>query len=72
MEVLNNVAATPTPYTLPNGVGVLEMPYDGDSKTFINAPMAYRIEGVVYGKSSHNSDTFKIVYRTDQVLAEIL
>lgn len=52
-------------YDLPNGVGVIAIYYDGSCQEFKEAPNALEMAGRLYGKSSHNSDTFEIVYRTD-------
>lgn len=57
------------PYELPNGVGVIEIPYDGTEVGFWQAPGGLRYNGRVYGRSSHNSDTFRITYRTDKPCA---
>lgn len=68
MQILENVVPC-DPYELPNGVGVIELPYDGTVLAFHKAPGGLMHNNRVYGKSSHNSDTFKIVYRTDQNIA---
>lgn len=47
------------------GVDWLEVPYDGTSLDYRHAPHAVSFNGIVYGKASHNSDTFRITYRTD-------
>ncbi len=55
--------------TLPNGVGYIELAYDGTYDAFKQAPAGLKMNGRLYGKSSHNSDTYKIVYRTDHQFA---
>jgi hypothetical protein len=55
---------------LPNGVRYIEIEYDGTHEAFKNAPNALSLNNLPYGKASHNSDTFKIVYRTDVVVAK--
>jgi hypothetical protein len=55
--------------TLPNGVKVIEIDYNGTYQQFHDAPAAIKCNGVIYGKSSHNSDTNRIVYRSDKVFA---
>lgn len=54
---------------LPNGVRYIEIEYDGTHEAFKNAPKALSLNHLPYGKASHNSDLFKIVYRTDVVVA---
>lgn len=54
---------------LPNGVGYIEIDYDGTYEAFKNAPNALSLNNRAYGKASHNSDTFKIVYRSDKTFA---
>ena len=56
-------------YTLPDGVKVAEIP--GTHAEFMNAPVAIEGNGVAYGKASHNSDTFKIIYRSDRVFMKV-
>jgi hypothetical protein len=55
--------------TLPNGVGFIELSYDGSYEQFKAAASALSFENRAYGKASHNSDTMKIVYRTDAKFA---
>jgi hypothetical protein len=55
--------------TLPNGVRVAQLSYDGTTQQFLDAPAAIKIGEVAYGKSSHNSDTYRITYRTDKIYA---
>jgi len=59
-------------YDLPNGVGVIALYYDGSVKEFKEAPNVLEMDGRIYGKSSHNSDTYEIVYRTDCKLVKTL
>lgn len=46
----------------------LEIPYDGTYDAYRAAPDAICFRGAYYGKSSHNSDTGRICYRTDKAL----
>ena len=55
--------------TLPNGVGyiVLGMPgIDYAHIEYMGSPMALAYQGLVYGRSSYNSDKLEILYRTDR------
>ncbi len=51
--------------TLPNGIDWLTIGYDGSTAEYRKAPAAISFQGFEYGKASHNSDTFRITYRTD-------
>ena len=56
----------------PDGTGyiVLCMPgIDYPHKEYIASPMALVYQGVVYGRSSYNSDKLEIIYRTDKETA---
>lgn len=59
-------------YDLPNGVKVIAIYYDGTRGEFKEAPNALLMNGITYGKSSHNSDTKEIIYRTDKQVATIV
>ena len=52
-------------YELPDGVGVVEVPYDGTWEDFKNSPKKLCYMDRDYYRASHNSDTFRITYRTD-------
>lgn len=54
-----------TSCTLPNGVHVIELDYDGTFDDVRSKPTALLFEGRTYGRSGHNSDTFRVYYRTD-------
>ena len=56
-------------YNLPDGVGVAELSYDGTNEQFLASPAAIRVGDRAYGRASHNSDSFKITYRTDKIFA---
>ena len=56
-------------YNLPDGVGVAELSYDGTSRDFLASPVAIKVGDRAYGRASHNSDSFKITYRTDKIFA---
>lgn len=53
---------------LPNGVHVLAVDYDGTYDDFKAKPTRLYYQGRVYGKASHDSDSFKVCYRTDATL----
>lgn len=55
--------------TLPDGVRYLSIAYDGSYQEYKDAPAAVDFLGEAYGKSSHNSDTGMITYRTDKKFA---
>lgn len=58
--------------TLPDGVKyiALSMPgIDYANEEYVSAPMALVYQGVVYGRSSYNSDKLEIIYRTDKQTA---
>jgi hypothetical protein len=55
-------------YLLEN-VWIIEVAYDGSTLAYFDAPNAITCEGVTCAKSSHNSDTFTIVYRSDKKFA---
>ena len=57
------------PYALPDGVRVLESPYNGTVDGFRSLPESLQYGGLRYGKASHNSDTFLAVYRSDVPVA---
>ncbi len=46
----------------------IEVPYDGTHEAYRDAPHAILFRGSYYGKSSHNSDTGRICYRTDKAI----
>ena len=71
VEVVNNCLACHEPYELPDGVGVLEMEYDGTYDDYRNAPDMLRCDDKLYVKSGMNSDNRRIYYRTDKSHAEI-
>lgn len=56
---------------LPNGVYVLELDYDGTFDDYKAKPTALLYEGRTYGRSAHNSDTFRVYYRTDKHFATV-
>lgn len=58
--------------TLPNGVGFLYLPYDGTFDGFKDCPVALSFMGKSYVRCSHNSDTFKVCYRTDYTAAHVV
>jgi len=66
---INNAVSIISAGILPNGVKVLEIGYDGTHDGYINAPVALNFDGVQYGRSSHNSDSMRITYRSDKKFA---
>ncbi len=50
-------------------VWTLDVDYDGTYEAYKALPIALEFDGVLYGKSSHNSDTMRVCYRTDKKLA---
>jgi len=67
--IINNSVSIANNYTMPNDVKVLEVDYDGTHNDYMNAPVGLEFNGVKYGKSSHNSDTMRIIYRSDKAFA---
>jgi len=58
------------PYTLPDGTTVVELPYDGTALHYHQMPGGLRLsDGTVLGKSSRNSDTGRVTYRSDKTVA---
>lgn len=66
-EVINSIPCDP--YDLPDGTGVIQLVFDGSALAYHRAPGGLKCNGRVYGKSSYNSDSLYIVYRTDKPVA---
>ena len=58
-----------TSYRLPDGVQYAEIEYDGSYSDYRAQPQAIELNGVIYGKMSHNSDRYIVSYRSDAQLA---
>lgn len=50
-------------------VYTLQVAYDGTFAGYMALPVALVFEGDTYGRSSHNSDTMRVTYRTDKPYA---
>tara|TARA_R100000808_G_scaffold7822_1_gene22541 strand:+ start:409 stop:663 length:255 start_codon:yes stop_codon:yes gene_type:complete len=58
--------------TLPDGVGYITIDISQAEYAhiaYLQSPMALVYNGVVYGRSSYNSDKMEVVYRTDKPTA---
>lgn len=64
--IVENTITIAEASVLPNGVKIVEIFYDGTYMEFANAPSCIKFNDVLYGKSAHNSDTRRIVYRSDK------
>lgn len=51
--------------TLPDGVSVLRLPFDGEWGAFQKAPAALMYDGIVHGRSGYDSDVRVVFYRSD-------
>lgn len=59
--------------TLPDGVAFVTVRYDGTWEGYEAAPAALVAPGGrLVGKSSHNSDTRRITYRSDRALGRVI
>ena len=47
----------------------LELDYDGTYEGFKASPVALKFEGREYARTGHNSDTFRITYKTGRSFA---
>lgn len=70
-QPIPNSISIASAYALPDGVRVLEIEYDGTHSSFKKCPAAIRFNGLTYGRASHNSDAFRVVYRNDVSFASV-